>query len=119
MLFGHVSSGRFSLSPGRSKILSLFFTSSVRSFAAFESSSRSLRMISFKGDGAETSGAGAGVTAGVLPSAGLPSTGPPEGMGVGVIVGVDTGEKHGVEESELFEECEECECKDDDEDVDG
>jgi hypothetical protein len=49
MLFGQINSGRFSDSPGRSKILSRFFTSSIRSLAAFESSRRSLRTISLKG----------------------------------------------------------------------
>jgi hypothetical protein len=46
MLFGQVNSGLFSGSPGLSKIFNRFFTSSVRSFAAFESSSRSGRTIS-------------------------------------------------------------------------
>lgn len=45
MLLGHVKSGRFSGSPGRSRILSLFLTSSIRSFAAFESSNRSFLTI--------------------------------------------------------------------------
>ena len=49
MLFGQINSGRFSDSPGRSKILSRFFTSSIRSLAAFESSKRSLRTMSLKG----------------------------------------------------------------------
>jgi hypothetical protein len=49
MLLGHVSSGRFSGSPGRNKILSLFFTSSIRSLAALESSNRSFLMINFGG----------------------------------------------------------------------
>ena len=48
MLLGHVSSGRFSGSPGRSKILSRFFTSSIKSLAALESSSKSLRMMSLR-----------------------------------------------------------------------
>src|SRR5258708_18647947 len=49
MLLGQISSGRFSGSPGRSRILSRFFTSSMRSLAAFESSRRSLRTISLRG----------------------------------------------------------------------
>ena len=49
MLFGQISSGRFSGSPGRSRILRRFFTSSMRSLAAFESSRRSLRTISLSG----------------------------------------------------------------------
>lgn len=47
MLFGHVSSGLFSGSPGRRRIFSRFLTSSMRSLAALESSSRSLRTMSF------------------------------------------------------------------------
>ena len=49
MLLGQVSSGLFSGSPGRSKILSRFLTSSMRSLAALESSKRSLRTISSMG----------------------------------------------------------------------
>lgn len=52
ILLGHVSSGRFSGSPGLKRIFSRFLTSSIRSFAALESSSRSLRTISFGGFGA-------------------------------------------------------------------
>lgn len=50
MLFGHVSSGRFSGSPGLNRILSRFFTSSMRSLAALESSKRSFRMIRAGGE---------------------------------------------------------------------
>jgi hypothetical protein len=51
MLFGQVSSGLFSDSPGRSNIFNLFLTSSMRSFAALESSKRSLRTINLRGTG--------------------------------------------------------------------
>jgi hypothetical protein len=49
MLLGQMSSGRLSGSPGRRRIFSRFFTSSMRSLAAFESSRRSLRTISLSG----------------------------------------------------------------------
>lgn len=49
MLFGQVSSGLFSGSPGRSKILRRFLTSSIRSLAALESSRRSLRTMGGRG----------------------------------------------------------------------
>lgn len=84
-------------------------------------------MISFSGDGAEATGVGTEATTGALASTALPSTCPPaesdggisEGMGVGVFVGVDSGEKDGVEESELLDECDECEFIDDIDDDDG
>src|SRR5882762_248317 len=49
MLFGQVSSGLFSGSPGRRRILRRFLTSSMRCLAAFESSRRSLRTIRVRG----------------------------------------------------------------------
>lgn len=49
MLLGQMSSGRLSGSPGRRRIFNRFFTSSMRSLAAFESSRRSLRTISLSG----------------------------------------------------------------------
>ena len=49
MLFGQVNSGRFSGSPGRSKILRRFLTSSIRSLAALESSRRSFLTIKVRG----------------------------------------------------------------------
>lgn len=47
MLLGHVSSGLFSGSPGLKRIFNLFFTSSMTSLAALESSSKSFRTISW------------------------------------------------------------------------
>ena len=80
MLFGQINSGRFSDSPGRSKILSRFLTSSIRSLAAFESSRRSFRSMSLKGSLKDIE-----EDLGVIVRRGLPSADVrPERAGVGV-----------------------------------
>ena len=80
MLFGQVSSGRFSGSPGRNKILSRFFTSSMTSFAAFESSRRSLRSMSLRGSLKNIEDLG------VMVCPGAPSADDrPERVGVGLV----------------------------------